>query len=369
MTIPFSRKQMLIVVAVVAALIIAAVVFIRMRAGNESEAILEGRELLRSMESGDTAAVDDRLVQIEEEKMQQNLEAYRQALLNDPEAVWQQFTDFAIIGDSRAEGFKDYEFLPPERVLADKGQTIDYIYDEETVAALKTLQPTKVWIILGNNDIGNSENPDWLDWWIGEYTEAVRFLEDLLPNSMIIVCSVLPVIEPSASEPVFTHIPEVNEALKTMCEQNGFIYEDDGQILDGHPEYYEPDGMHFTGTFYSVWATSLLMCYYDHVGHLDAIKSGEETADETIRTDVAENEALADEEEYSDEEDYTDGTGEDESYDEEVYPETVYYDDYAGLFYHWDDEAQDYLYLEDWAQPYVYWDDATQQYLYVEPTA
>ena len=374
MNIPFSRKQILLVLIAAAAIIAAVVIFLVIHSGRPSEAVLQGRGYLEQMEQGDPTEVDDRLAQIEEEKVQANLDALRQALLQDPDKVWEQFTDFVILGDSRAEGFSAYEFLPSSRVMAEKGLLISYLYSDEVLQRLQQLQPTKIWLVFGNNDIGDSQNPGWLENWIGNYREAVEAIQKILPNAMVCVCSVLPVTEPSSEEPYFDAIPAVNEALAGMCAQTGAVFEDASAQLEGHPEYFEPDGMHFTIGFYPVWATDMLLTYYDNVGRLDAVKSGEETADEAI-TDAVEESAAARDETYEEDENPdedgtdSDGNGEDGSDEETASPIVAYWDDYAQLFYYWDEEAQEYLYLEDWAQPYVYWDDAAQQYLFAEPAA
>ena len=379
MTIPFSRKQILIVVIAAAAVVTGVIIFLATRGGADAEAISQGREYLVQMEQGDPASVDDRLAQIEEEKVQANLDALRQSLLDDPEQVWSQFTDFVIIGDSRAEGFDAYEFLPMDRVLAEKGLLISYLYSDEVRLALQTLQPTKIWLVFGNNDIGDSLNPGWLENWVGNYREAVEEIQNLLPNATVFVCSVLPVIEPSSEEAFFDAIPDVNEALAGMCAQTGAVFEDASPQLEGHPEYYEPDGMHFTYDFYPVWATDMLMTYYDVMGSPGSVPGQSGTAAAgSAGSDGDSQDATAQDSAGSDgisDQNSADGSGEGEdgSYEEDPYgtdqtqeeaaPTVAYWDDYAQLFYYWDEDAQEYLYLDDALQGSVYWDDASQQYL------
>lgn len=370
MTIPFSRKQILIVVIAAAAVIGGVILFLATRGGADAEAISKGREYLAQMEQGDPASVDDRLAQIEEEKVQANLDALRQSLLDDPEQVWSQFTDFVIIGDSRAEGFDAYEFLPMDRVLAEKGLLISYLYSDEVVHALQMLQPTKIWLVFGNNDIGDSLNPGWLENWISNYREAVTEIRNLLPNATVFVCSVLPVIEPSSEEPYFDAIPEVNEALAGMCAQTGAVFEDASPQLEGHPEYYEPDGMHFAYDFYPVWATDMLMTYYDAVGSPGSVpgltgtaEEGAQPSDDAAQEETAPDEASGEEGAASDETSWEEETVPDETSEEEAAPTVAYWDDYAQLFYYWDEEAQEYLYLDDALQGSVYWDEGSQQYL------
>ena len=385
MTIPFSRKQILIVVIAAAAVVIGVLIFLASRGGADAEAISKGREYLAQMEQGDPASVDDRLAQIEEEKIQANLDALRQSLLDDPEQVWSQFTDFVIIGDSRAEGFDAYEFLPVDRVLATKGLLISYLYSDEVRIALQTLQPTKIWLVFGNNDIGDSQNPGWLDNWVSNYRDAVMEIRNILPNATVFVCSVLPVIEPASEEPCYNAIPEVNEALAGMCAQTGTVFEDATPQLEGHPEYYEPDGMHFTYDFYPVWATDMLMKYYDVVGSPGSVPgwngnagSGTGSAGSAAQDGEYAGSAAQDGEYAGAEmqEGSADGnTAADEYYEEDPYgteqtdpqqessPTVAYWDDYAQLFYYWDDAAQEYLYLDETLQGSVYWDEESQQYL------
>lgn len=278
MTIPFSRKQMLLVVIAAAAVIVGITVFLLTRSSQNKEAVMAGRETLSRMENGDPVSVDNRLAEIEVEKIRANAEVLRQELLQNEDIVWQQFTDFAILGDSRAEGFSAYEFLPYDRVMAEKGMMISYLYDDNMLHTLQMMQPTKVWLVFGNNDIGNSQNPDWLDGWIADYGEAIRRMQEVLPNSMIFVCAILPVVEPAASEPYYSAIPEVNQALAGMCAQTGAVFEDDTSLLEGHAEYYEPDGMHFSYSFYPVWATNMLLTYYDQIGGVEVARRSMEEA-------------------------------------------------------------------------------------------
>ena len=377
MNIPFSRKQILLVLASAAALVIIAIALIATHSRKPSEEVLQGREYLSQLEQGDPTSVDERLAQIEEEKLQANMAALRESLLQDPDQVWSQFTDFVIIGDSRAEGFSAYEFLPANRVMAVKGLTISYLYSDEVAEALQTLQPTKVWLAFGNNDIGDSENPGWLENWIGNYREAVENVRNLLPNATVFVCSVLPVVEPSSEESYFDAIPAVNEALAGMCAQTGAVFEDASKELEGHPEYYEPDGMHFTIKFYPVWATDMLLKYYDVVGSPGSIpgvsgdtQSNEDTAAEEVSDSGDGQEASGGEsaeELYGDEEDTdeTDYGAEDQyGYEEaDSGPEVVYWDEASQMFIRWNDELQLYTYLDDWEQQAVYWDEESQQYV------
>lgn len=372
MNIPFSRKQILLVLAAVAALVIVAVVLLVRHSGKPSDEVSQGREYLSQMEKGDPVSVDDRLAQIEEEKVQANLDALRQSLLDDPDQVWSQFTDFVIIGDSRAEGFDAYEFLPENRVLATKGLLISYLYSDEVTDALQTMQPTKIWLVFGNNDIGDSQNPGWLDNWVSNYREAVTEIRNLLPNAAVFVCSILPVIEPASEDPCYDAIPDVNEALAGMCAQTGAVFEDATAQLEGHPEFFEPDGMHFTYDFYPVWATDMLMTYYDLVGSPGSVP-GLDTGSGTEKEDEAEPAAETDADEAGtgeaeSGEEYPEDTASEESYEEDsysedTYPETVYWDDYSQVFIRWNEELQQYTYLEDWEQPLVYWDEETQQYI------
>ena len=390
MTIPFSKKQILIVVIAAAAVVTGVIIFLATRGGADAEAISQGREYLAQMEQGDPSAVDDRLAQIEEEKVQANLDALRQSLLDDPEQVWSQFTDFVIIGDSRAEGFDAYEFLPMDRVLATKGLLISYLYSDEVRIALQTLQPTKIWLVFGNNDIGDSQNPGWLDNWVSNYRDAVVEIRNLLPNATVFVCSILPVIEPASADPCYNAIPDVNEALAGMCAQTGAVFEDATPQLEGHPEYYEPDGMHFTYDFYPVWATDMLMKYYDVVGSPGTVPglnaaggsatdtaagtaaqsenaAGGTGADGTAGADTAgAGDGTSDGNDYGEDGSYAEdpyGTEQTDPAQEESAPTVVYWDDYAQLFYYWDEGAQEYLYLDEALQGSVYWDDASGQYL------
>lgn len=89
--------------------------------------VQSGVSYLQSLETVDPDTVTQKLRQMRLEKLQAERAAREQALLDDIDTVWQEFSDAVILGDSRAVGFSYYSFLDASRVLASSGERIDAI--------------------------------------------------------------------------------------------------------------------------------------------------------------------------------------------------------------------------------------------------
>ena len=53
-------------------------------------------------------------------------------------------------------------------------------------------------------------------------------------------------------EPVYAKIPDYNNALKAMCDEEGITFIDNTEIVKD--EYYEQDGEHMKAEYYPIWA-------------------------------------------------------------------------------------------------------------------
>ena len=68
------------------------------------------------------------------------------------------------------------------------------------------------------------------------------------------VNAIMPVL-PAAVEakPVMGCVDEFNGALKALCEGMGIPFLDNGDILDGHEDWYQKDSVHLTSQPYPLW--------------------------------------------------------------------------------------------------------------------
>ena len=114
--------------------------------------VQSGVSYLQSLETIDPDTVTQKLRQMRLEKLQAERAAREQALLDDIDTVWQEFSDAVILGDSRAVGFSYYSFLDASRVLASSGERIDAI--DGHIEDLKKLDPAYIFLCYGINDLG-----------------------------------------------------------------------------------------------------------------------------------------------------------------------------------------------------------------------
>ena len=217
----------------------------------------EGIAYLRSLEAKDPDEVETIL---KEQRRQA-----RQALMESGELdVWAQLEDAVIMGDSRAVGFWYFDWMPQERVLGDAGHRIDLIPDYYDT--LRGLNPAQVFLCYGVNDIGIGYWPA-PDLYAAAMDEAVRELQEVLPEADIYVCATQRVKEPGLSlNPVWHDIPEYNAVMKQMCAEKGHYYVDVDDMLEEYGSLWDPDGIHIQKSFYPYWAQRMAMAIYDYEG-------------------------------------------------------------------------------------------------------
>lgn len=164
------------------------------------------------------------------------------------------FSNSVIMGDSISEGLTEYNMLEKSSVVAIKGRdTIKAMNDIKTVVGL---QPQKVFMTYGMNDLllfnGNSKS------FIKQYEKLVNKAKQELPNTDIYICSVLPVQQKAINrKPAFKAYSQFNIDLQKMCKDLGVTYIKTDDLLIGHSEYYEGDGIHMKPKFYPVWLSRL----------------------------------------------------------------------------------------------------------------
>ena len=117
-----DRIRRLIIPAAAVLLIAAAVIFfVKMDSGHSSEKVSEGIHYLKMLEEEDVQEVED-LIALQQKDRRQ---AEKDEIMRQVEAgeidVWSLFTDYVLMGDSRAVGFSYYGFMPEERVIAGGG--------------------------------------------------------------------------------------------------------------------------------------------------------------------------------------------------------------------------------------------------------
>lgn len=223
--------------------------------------VQSGVSYLQSLETIDPDTVTQKLRQMRLEKLQAERAAREQALLDDIDTVWQEFSDAVILGDSRAVGFSYYSFLDASRVLASSGERIDAI--DGHIEDLKKLDPAYIFLCYGINDLGwYGSAQDYAD----TLLEKIRLLRRELPEAVIVVSSILPAYEPAVSrEKLWLQIPDYTAAVQAMCEENGVLFADNTQLSEDYADLWQPDGIHLLPEFYPHWAANLIFASWGEI--------------------------------------------------------------------------------------------------------
>lgn len=176
------------------------------------------------------------------------------------QTIWPLFSNAMILGDSRALGFQEFDFLPDASVLAEIGYGVKNV--EQSLDEIEARQPEVIYVSFGINDVENGigSGPDEY----GQMFEAaIEKICQKAPNSKIVVNSILDVTQAvKDSRPALAHVAEYNQQLAKICQEKGWIFVDNS-ALEADPAIYEPDGIHFTASFYERWARNMLSQYFN----------------------------------------------------------------------------------------------------------
>ncbi len=261
-----------LVVAAVVAAIMLIVNFVNKRNNaiqtESGIAIIESRESIEP----DTVKADIQ-AQIHERLMAQ-LEQKLKQVENDEINVWTLFDGVMVMGDSRASGFSIYGFLTDNQVIAHNGDSLSSILPE--LDRIRVFNPTILILSYGINDIWNGTYAEPEDF-TTKYRDVISSLEEALPDTSIYISSIMKCTEAGiARNQNAARVPEFNEALKAMCEENGFVYIDNDKIADEYEHLYYADGVHQSKDFYEVWAKNIISTIYRHQASEQEAKKYEE---------------------------------------------------------------------------------------------
>lgn len=236
-----------------------------------------GVAYLEALEQKDPEGV----MQVLRERRRAELEAQRAELLRQLRAgecsPFNMFQDGVIMGDSRAEGYWFYGYVDQTHTLTGPGDTILELYNQLDI--LEAQNPQYIYLLYGLNDVkigywGSMER------FVEKYMEYIGQLRQRLPDSVVVVSSILPYREKeadkgSSTEPTEAPDPEVermkqiprwNEALEQACQENNVIFVDNAAICEEYADMWEPDGIHVRQTFYQYWAKNLVIAALEEGG-------------------------------------------------------------------------------------------------------
>ncbi len=246
-------------VAIVAVIALMLVLFISGLSGKEEQVsnTAEGIAFLQSLENKDPEAVMQVRRDIEKAKIDAKRDQMIRELTNGDVDPFSYFKDFAVLGDSRAVGFWYRNFLEKGRVLADGGHTIRNV--EKQLDTLVSLNPSTIYMCYGLND-SSIGYWDTADEYVTEYMQVVKSIQERLPNTKIVVSSILPARDPAFQKSKkWYNIPEWSAALEVACKNNGITFANCDSLAENYPNLWDPDGIHFRKEFYPYWASALVV--------------------------------------------------------------------------------------------------------------
>lgn len=207
--------------------------------------IKPGITILKNMEQRNVRDVEREIDKIEEEKEQKEEG-------KDHLSIRERMRNTVIMGDSRAEGFLDYEILDPAQVIAGIGIHLDELTVE--VEEVQSRNPEVIFLEYGLNDIektgGDTERFE------RNYKKFLADIREVLPQSKIYINLILPVQQSAVEKkPIFSEIEQYNITLKKMSQEENIICIDSSSLLTN--EMYAPDGIHFQPAFYPIWTEQM----------------------------------------------------------------------------------------------------------------
>ena len=182
-----------------------------------------------------------------------------------PEVDSSYFTDAAFIGDSLTQGLQLYDILDTN-VVANKGINLQSVYQEDKIRVaegytsvmkeLDRIQPAKIYILLGANDIGWREESAFKDL----YAKLVDTIQAQHPDAVLYLQSMFPVTQGYSNKDngiTNEKLTRYNQEIIAVAEEKGAYYLDIASALKDEtgalPDEVSPDGMHLNAPYYQIW--------------------------------------------------------------------------------------------------------------------
>ena len=221
------------------------------------EAAAEGIAYLEALEQKDPARIDQVRKAINRAKLEAEREEMLRKVIEGEVDPFSMFQDYVILGDSRAVGYWYFGFLEESRCLTGGGDTIRNI--EMNMDGILALNPGTIYLCYGLNDTSIGYW-DTAEAYITEYMQVIDDLQSRLPDTKIVVSSILPARDPAFNLSSKWHnIPEWSAALEAACEEKGIAFANNDSISEEYADLWDPDGIHVREAFYPYWATNLIV--------------------------------------------------------------------------------------------------------------
>lgn len=159
-----------------------------------------------------------------------------------------------VIGDSMAEGLTAYGVLDNQSVIWKRGRRIDIMTKD--LPPVIEAQPKYLFLAYGSNDLkmwnGN------VDSFISSYQKSIEYIQSVLPNTTIIINSVLPAsAKAQQKDPAFQYQELFNTHLKELADSLNIDFLENSSFLLEKENPYSSDGVHPKAFFFQKWGKNM----------------------------------------------------------------------------------------------------------------
>ena len=165
------------------------------------------------------------------------------------------FEGSVFMGDSITEGLDFYDIVNKSSVLAKKGQGL--VQAKESVSILSNINPQRIFILYGMNDLKSFENSDVFKY---NYIKLVKDIKQTVPSAEIYLQSLPPVqakIQQKNNGFSQDRLNKFTQVIIEVARKENVHYIDINSILKDRQDLYEQDGIHFKVDFYGLWLENL----------------------------------------------------------------------------------------------------------------
>ncbi|NLX76204.1 MAG: lysophospholipase [Clostridiaceae bacterium] len=180
-----------------------------------------------------------------------------------------------FVGDSITDFFRLNEFFHGAYVInrGISGDTTDGVLNRLSQSVFE-LSPSKVFLLIGTNDIGDNKSEDYI---IGNISEIIGRIQEQCPEARIYLQSVYPVSKAKdrkikrfiVGRRNNEKICRVNEGLKRIAQEKGVVYIDVySRLIDetgNLKSEYTVEGLHLTVEGYRVCADVLRPYVFENI--------------------------------------------------------------------------------------------------------
>lgn len=160
-----------------------------------------------------------------------------------------------VIGDSMAEGLSAYGVFNPVNVVWSRGRRIDNM--QEDMSRVLEFQPDYLFLAYGLNDLEMWNGR--VEGFISSYRNTISYLQSVLPNTKIIINSVLPVSkEAQDRHSAFQYQELFNTELEKLASEFGIPFLENSGYLLGKENPYTTDGIHPQYFFFFDWGKHMV---------------------------------------------------------------------------------------------------------------